>query len=272
MTDYAVGDIQGCYSELIDCLEQVAFNPSNDCLWVAGDMVNRGPDSLATLRFLHRYRDSVRCILGNHDLHLLAIYYGHREAKPSDSVTAILEAPDSEQLINWLRRQALCIHDETINYTMVHAGIAPQWSLEQALNYSAEVEAVLKTDAIHPFLMNMYGNTPNLWNDDLTGSDRLRCITNYFTRMRICDIEGKLDLNYKGDLNDIPKGYYPWFKQANRQTQQQRIIFGHWAALNGHIDNEYLFGLDTGCVWGQTLTLLQLDNHRVTTAKAKPAL
>ena len=269
MTQYAVGDIQGCYHELMDCLDQVAFNPSNDFLWVAGDMVNRGPDSLATLQFLYQHRNSVRCVLGNHDLHLLAIYFGHRKAKPSDTAASILDASDSDELIHWLRQQALCIHDDAINFTMAHAGIAPQWTLKEALNYSAEVEAVLKTDAIHPFLMNMYGNTPDTWHDDLTGTDRLRCITNYFTRMRICNDDGKLDFIYTGDTNNIPKGYQPWFEQANRKTQQQRIIFGHWAALNGHIDNEHLFGLDTGCVWGQTLTLMQLDNYHLTIANSQ---
>lgn len=268
MTQYAVGDIQGCYRELMDCLEQVAFNPANDCLWVAGDMVNRGPDSLATLQFLYQHRNSVRCVLGNHDLHLLAIYFGHRQAKPSDTAVDILDADNSEELITWLRQQPLCLHDEKMNYTMAHAGIAPQWSLTQALNYSAEVEAVLKTEAIHPFLKNMYGNIPDLWHDDLTGADRLRCITNYFTRMRICNSDGKLEFSYTGDTNHIPDGYQPWFKQANRQTQQQRIIFGHWAALNGHINHKNLFGLDTGCVWGQKLTLMQLDNHHITIAKA----
>lgn len=268
MTHYAVGDIQGCYRELMDVLDQVDFNPRNDCLWVAGDMVNRGPDSLATLRFLYRHKDSVRCVLGNHDLHLLAIYYGHRQSKSSDTLNPILKSSKSEQWIDWLRQQPLCYHDESINYTMVHAGIPPQWSLTDALKYSAEVEKVLQSERIHRFLETMYGNEPELWDKNLTGNARLRCITNYFTRMRICKRSGQLDLNYKGDIDNIPRGYQAWFKQPGRKTRQQRIIFGHWAALGGYVDNKHLFGLDTGCAWGQALTLMRLDTHDLSIATA----
>lgn len=268
MTDYAVGDIQGCYHELMNLLEQVAFNPDHDRLWVAGDLVNRGPDSLATLKFLYQNRNSVQCVLGNHDLHLLAIYFGHRKAKSSDTFEEIIASKHSEKWINWLRQQPLCHHDPELNYTMVHAGIAPQWSLDQALAYSAEVENVLRSDDIDLFLANMYGNQPDTWSNKLTGTDRLRCITNYFTRIRICDSAGKLDLEYKNDLDNIPPDYFPWFKHPDRKTEQQRIIFGHWAALGGHVNNKNLFGLDTGCVWGQALTLLQMDTHDLFIATA----
>ncbi len=268
MTHYAVGDIQGCYAELMDVLDQVGFDPDEDVLWVAGDMVNRGPDSLATLAFLYQYRDSVQCVLGNHDLHLLAIYFGQRKSKGSDTIDEIIDAPQAEQWIDWLRHQPLCIYDEYNDFTMVHAGIAPQWTLAEALSYSREVEAVLQSDYIVDFLANMYGNKPAIWRDDLEGFDRLRCITNYFTRMRICDRNGKLDLDYKGDIPDIPPGYYPWFKHPQRQTAQQKIVFGHWAALGGHINNKNLFGLDSGCVWGQALTLMQLDTYDLTIASA----
>ena len=268
MTHYAVGDIQGCYHELMDVLEQVNFDPKNDCLWVAGDMVNRGPDSLATLKFLYRHRKSVRCVLGNHDLHLLAIYYGQRKPKASDTFETILNARQCDKWMGWLRQQPLCIYDEKVDYAMVHAGIAPQWTLEQALGYSEEVEAILQSDRIERFLKTMYGNDPDCWSNTLTGYDRLRCITNYFTRMRICNRAGALNLEYKGDLDDIPRGYYPWFKHPKRKTQCERIIFGHWAALGGHVNNKNLFGLDTGCVWGQALTLMELETHDLSIATA----
>ena len=272
MTQYAVGDIQGCYTELMDCLNQVNFNPDQDCLWVAGDMVNRGPDSLATLAFLYENRNSLRCVLGNHDLHLLAIYFGHRQAKSSDTVDQILSHPDCDHWMEWLRQQPLCQYDSHNQYFMSHAGLPPQWSIKQALSYSEEIASVLNSEAIDAFLATMYGNTPSHWQTDLSGTDRLRCITNYFTRMRICDIKGGLEFDYKGSLADIPAGYYAWFKHPHRQSINDRIIFGHWASLGGYTDNNTLFGLDTACVWGQHLTLMQLDNQQYFTASPAPRL
>ncbi|MBT8148956.1 MAG: symmetrical bis(5'-nucleosyl)-tetraphosphatase [Pseudomonadales bacterium] len=268
MPVYAVGDIQGCYRELMDVLEQVAFNPARDQLWCVGDMVNRGPDSKAVLRFLFENKKSVRCVLGNHDLHLLAIYHGVREQRRSDTFGKILGAAHCDEWMNWLQQQPLCWHDAKLNYTMVHAGIAPQWSLQQALALSREVETVLQGKAAADFLHNMYGNEPSGWSDELRGAERLRVITNYFTRMRLVDGSGALNLSYTNDLANVPDGYYPWFLHPQRATTEQRIIFGHWAALNGYINNHNLFGLDSGCVWGRTLTLMQLQSHDLFMAQA----
>lgn len=269
MTDYAVGDIQGCYRELMDVLDQVAFNPTKDKLWVAGDIVNRGPDSRATLKFLYDNKRAVRCVLGNHDLHLLAIYYGIRKAKNADTLQPILRAKQCDDWMNWLRRQPLCRYNDKLNYCMVHAGIAPQWTLKQALKYSAEVETVLRSKHIVEFLTNMYGNEPAQWNTNLSGFARLRCITNYFTRMRLVTRSGKLDFSYKENTDRIPQGHYPWFQHPQRKTRRHRIIFGHWAALGGYVDNKSLFGLDTGCVWGRSLTLMQLGTHDLFIAQAR---
>ncbi|MBT8140413.1 MAG: symmetrical bis(5'-nucleosyl)-tetraphosphatase [Gammaproteobacteria bacterium] len=269
MATYAVGDIQGCYAELMDVLEQVAFNPAKDQLWVVGDFVNRGNKCKATLRYLYENRKSVRAVLGNHDLHLLAIQHGVRKPKRSDTFDKILAAPQCEEWLGWLQTLPLCWHDEKLGYTMAHAGIAPQWSLDQALALSAEVEKVLQGKRASEFFEHMYGDEPNLWQDDLSGYARLRCITNYFTRMRLVDARGALNLGYKNDLNNVPDGYYPWFLHPERNNSELRIIFGHWAALGGYINNHNLFGLDSGCVWGRSLTLMQLDTHDLFIAQAQ---
>lgn len=269
MADYAVGDIQGCFRELLAVLEQASFDLSRDRLWLAGDLINRGPDSESTLAFLYQHRKSIRCVLGNHDLHFLAIYYGIRKPRRSDTFDDILKSRHCDDWADWLRSLPLCLHDAELNYTLVHAGIAPQWTLAQALKYSAEVEAILQSDKIELFLNQMYGDEPSLWDSSLTGYERLRCITNYFTRMRLVDQYGALDLAFKGGMEQIPRGYYAWFKHPQRQTKKERIIFGHWAALDGHVDNQYLFGLDTGCVWGGTLTMMDMKNHNLFIAQAR---
>lgn len=269
MSHYAVGDIQGCYQELTKVLEQVAFKPSQDYLWVVGDIVNRGPNSLAALEYLYNHRHCVYCVLGNHDLHLLAIYYGVRKAKRSDTFDEILAAPQCDQWMQWLTTLPLCHYDKQQNYAMVHAGIAPQWTLEQALQLSTEVETVLQSNQIKEFLSHMYGDTPSQWNDKLQGLDRLRCITNHFTRMRIISNDGELELSYKGDLNNIPKGCHAWFDSPQRNMQTQRILFGHWASLGGYTNNKTLYGLDTGCVWGGDLTLMNLKTNELTLAQAQ---
>jgi bis(5'-nucleosyl)-tetraphosphatase (symmetrical) len=269
MTHYAVGDIQGCYQELRNLLTQVAFNPRHDHLWVVGDLVNRGPESAATLKFLYNNRDSVSAVLGNHDLALLAIYYGHRNPKRGDTIDNILSAKQSKRWINWLRTLPLCYYDKTQGYAMVHAGIAPQWSLRKALALSKEVEQVLQCDNIDEFLAAMFGNEPALWQDKLTGLDRLRCITNYFTRMRIVNRNAALELDFKGDLHTVPKNYYAWFNHPQRKTANQSILFGHWASLGGYVKSNTLYGLDTGCVWGAHLTLMNLETNEFTVAQSQ---
>lgn len=260
MTQYAVGDIQGCYKELIASLEKVNFNSNKDELWVAGDLINRGPESMATLDFLYQNRKSVRCVLGNHDLYFLSIYFGHKKTNKHDTLDDILAHKNCELWVQWLRQQGLCHYDEKNKFLMVHAGVAPQWSLEDALNYNIEIKTILKSDRINNYLANMFGDLPAKWDEELIGDNRFRCITNFFTRIRICDDSGALQLEYKDGLDNIPKGYHPWFLHPDRKTKNQKIIFGHWASLGGYTDNNKIFGIDTACVWGKKLTLMQLDN------------
>lgn len=259
MAHYAIGDIQGCYQEFIELLDLIKFNPNTDQLWLVGDLVNRGPQSLQTIEIIRELGNSAMCVLGNHDLHLLAVHYGTVKLVPSDDTfTDILSAPNCQELIDWLAHRPLLHYDADLNFLMVHAGLAPQWTLEQAQNYAREVETVLQSREREDYLKNMYGNQPDIWNDDLSGWDRLRVITNYFTRVRYCDPTGKMDFKHKG--NQAPEGYTPWYKVPGRQTTQQRIVYGHWAALGGKSDTENVFAIDTGCVWGGSLTALRLED------------
>lgn len=267
MATYAVGDIQGCLRPLQALLIHTKFKPEKDKLWVAGDMINRGPDSLKTLRFLYHLRHSLNIVLGNHDLHLLAVAAGKRKTSHSDTLKAILEAPDRDCLLEWIRQQPLVHHDANLAYTMVHAGIPPQWTIKQALKYSQEVESALKSNKIVSFLDNMYGNQPDCWHKNLKGYERLRVITNYFTRMRFCDSKGRLELDSKAGVQHAPSGYLPWYSHRNRKTHDDRIIFGHWAALGGKADHENVFAIDTGCVWGGELTMMRLEDEKLFSAK-----
>lgn len=260
MATYAIGDIQGCLEPLKCLLKKINFDAARDTLWLAGDLINRGPDSLETLRFLYRIRDSLEIVLGNHDLHFLAVYYQLRKSGNSDTLKELLRSPDVSILVHWLRQQKLLHHDSALGYTLVHAGIPPQWDLTQALACAGEVETVLKDDRCLDFLAHMYGNNPNQWRDDLQGQERLRLITNYFTRMRFCSADGELELKTKESADAPPAGFSPWFKHSSRKTRQQKIIFGHWAALEGKADGENVFALDTGCVWGGSLTAMRLDD------------
>lgn len=260
MAVYAVGDLQGCLEPLQCLLEHVRFDPATDQLWLVGDLVNRGPQSLETLRFLYSIRDSVTCVLGNHDLHMLAASSNIERLKKGDTLRAILEAPDCDELLQWVRRQKLLHYDELRNVAMVHAGIPPQWTLKKALKCAAEVEAALLDDALYlPYLEGMYGNEPNKWDSELQGVPRLRIITNYFTRMRFCTSEGKLDLKGKEGIDTALPGYAPWFQHKDRKTRDVKIIFGHWAALEGRCDEPDVYALDTGCVWGSAMTMLNVD-------------
>ena len=261
MAVYAVGDLQGCLQPLKRLLVRVAFDPAKDTLWLVGDLVNRGPQSLETLRFLYRMRESLVCVLGNHDLHLLAVAHNIERLKKSDTLREILEAPDCPELIDWLRQQKLLHYDSDRNTALVHAGIPPQWSLKKALRYAGEVEQALRDDnLIAPYLDGMYGNDPAKWDNDLKGITRLRVITNYFTRMRFCTRDGKLDLKSKEGADTALPGYAPWFSYKERKTPGLKIIFGHWAALEGRCNEPGLFALDTGCVWGGAMTLLNVDS------------
>lgn len=264
MTTYAVGDIQGCFDQLDDLLALIEFDPQEDILWVAGDLVNRGPDSLETLRFLKSLGDRCVAVLGNHDLHLLAVATGSVRNRNQDTLLPILNAPDRDELLEWLRHRPLVHHCPDSNYTMVHAGIPPIWSLKVALNRSAEVEALLRSDQYRDLLKNMYGDEPVYWNKNLKGWPRLRVIINYLTRMRFCREDGTLDLDQKSSPENAPKGFMPWYQHANRKCAGQNIIFGHWAALEGKVSEPDVHALDTGCVWGGQLTALNLETQELT--------
>lgn len=260
MPTYAIGDIQGCFSALQELLALIKFDAEKDTLWFVGDLVNRGPQSLEVLRFVKSLSDKHQTVLGNHDLHLLALAYGVRQAQAGDTLNAILTAPDREELLTWLRYRPLLVCAE--NYVMVHAGLAPSWNLKQAQQLAREVEQILQSDDAVFFLQNMYGNKPDYWDDNLLGMDRLRCITNYLTRMRLCYPDGRLDLNYKGTLKEKPPELIPWYEVKGRGNADLKIIFGHWAALNGQSSTPNVYALDTGCVWGNSLTALRLSDEK----------
>lgn len=262
MSTYAIGDIQGCMEPLQCLLREIQFDPSKDYLWLAGDLINRGPDSLAVLRCLYTLRERIIFVLGNHDLHFLAIAAGQRRPGKSDTLNELLNAKDAQPLIDWLLTGKLLHHDKNLGFTMVHAGIPPQWNLAQAQGFAGEVEKVLQSDNPYDYLAAMYGNSPSLWSDNLTGLDRLRIITNYFTRMRFCTAAGELELETKSSALVPPPGYLPWFAHTNRKTSENKIIFGHWAALEGKTEIPGTYALDTGCVWGGSLTALRLEDEK----------
>ena len=260
MSTYAVGDIQGCLKPLQCLLDQVAFDPRTDRLWLAGDMVNRGPDSLATLRFLYGLGDAVTAVLGNHDLHLLAIAHGYQSLRKNDTVQDILQAPDRSLLLDWLLHRPLFHHDKNLGYSLVHAGLHPHWSVEKTQSLAQEVESVLQGKHANNYFANMYGDQPDHWSEALTGYERLRVITNYLTRVRFITASGALDLKNKLEPENAAFGTIPWFSHPQRKTRNDKVIFGHWAALQGRVDEANLFALDTGCVWGGKLTLLRLED------------
>ncbi|WP_101758214.1 symmetrical bis(5'-nucleosyl)-tetraphosphatase [Oceanicoccus sp. KOV_DT_Chl] len=269
MTRYAVGDIQGCLQPLQCLLAEVQFDPQHDQLWLVGDLINRGPESLATLRYLKSLGDSTRIVLGNHDLHFLAVASGAINAGKSDTFDEILAASDRPQLISWLLQQKLMYSDPSADYHMTHAGIPPQWTLQQAATYAREVEAVLTSEHAADFFQHMYGNEPATWDENLSGWTRLRVITNYFTRMRFCRADGELDFKHKLNSIDRPD-FLPWFAHHHRRTKNQQIIFGHWAALEGKTNTPNTHALDTGCVWGRSMSLMNLETQALHHCECSP--
>ena len=270
MATYAIGDIQGCYYAFMALLQRLQFNPKNDTLWLVGDLINRGNGSLEMLRWCYQHQLSLQIVLGNHDLHALAVVHGLKSAHKGDTLQRSIDAPDSGALFTWLRHQPLMIAQQAYaqeGYAMVHAGLLPQWTIDQALSYASEVEAVLQSENYRNFLSNMYGGLPNQWQDDLTGMDRLRVITNAMTRMRICTIDGEMEFAFKGELLDIPTNYLPWFDVPNRQSQASHIICGHWSAL-GLRQRNNIHALDTGCLWGGQLTAMRLETREITQVKS----
>jgi len=258
LAQYAIGDLQGCYDPFRRLLERVHFNPEKDRLWLTGDLVSRGPKSRKTLRFVRSLGTAAITVLGNHDLHLMALAHGIRQAGSNyGSLAKILDKDDCGELIDWLRFRPLAYHDAGINTLMVHAGVPPQWTVSETLTHAAEVERKLRGDAYVKFLENMYGDKPHKWFDDLTGHKRRRFIVNSLTRMRMLR-NGALDFSHKGPPDGAAKGLIPWFTAENARWRGTRIVFGHWSAL-GLIVNEQVIAVDTGCVWGRQLSAVRLD-------------
>jgi bis(5'-nucleosyl)-tetraphosphatase (symmetrical) len=259
MATYAVGDVQGCCSELESLLDALSFDPARDRLWFVGDLVNRGPRSLDVLRLLQPLGEAAIVVLGNHDLHLLAIARGAAQLRPADrTLEAILAAPDREPLLDWLQSRAVLHHDAALGVTMLHAGLPPQWDIPLARRCAAELEAALRGDHSGRLFSAMYGNHPDLWDEELEGEERLRFITNALTRLRVCDRAGRMLLKHKGPPGKMPANAIPWFQVPGRRSAGARIVCGHWSALGYH-DGDGVLALDTGCVWGGSLTARRLD-------------
>jgi bis(5'-nucleosyl)-tetraphosphatase (symmetrical) len=258
MAVYAIGDLQGCHEEFRELLERLQFDPGRDQLWLTGDLVNRGPSSLAALRFVRSLGAAARVVLGNHDLHLLAVATdsGHR-LKRGDTLDEVLAAPDLDELLGWLRERPLALSDPALGWSMVHAGLPPQWDIATTLACAAEVEAALRA-APREFFASMYGDQPDRWSPALAGAERLRFTVNCLTRLRLCASDGRLLLRFKGPPAEAPAGALPWFKVPGRRSAGARILFGHWSAL-GYYDGDGVVSLDTGCVWGGALTAYRLD-------------
>lgn len=257
MAIYAIGDVQGCYTSLQALLKKLSWSAQRDQLWFAGDLINRGEGSLETLRFVMELGQQAVMVLGNHELHFLCVAHGKQKSRPRDTLQPLLDAPDREQLVQFLRRQPL-LHSAH-GHTMVHAGLLPQWTIEQAHSLAREAEAALQSDQYHDFLDQLYGNQPDHWQEDLTGIDRLRTVVNAMTRMRICTAQGQMEFTHRGELETIPQGFMPWFRVPGRVTVNDNILFGHWSAL-GLLMEPHLMCLDSGCLWGRQLSAVRLDD------------
>jgi bis(5'-nucleosyl)-tetraphosphatase (symmetrical) len=260
MATYAIGDIQGCFHSFQSLLKKIQFNPALDNLWLVGDLINRGSGSLEVLRWVFDHQSSIVSVLGNHDLHTLVVAEGFVNAHRSDTIQPLLDAPDADTLLSWLRHQPL-LHFAN-DHLMVHAGLLPAWTPSQAQLLGQEVHQALCADNYREFLKHMYGNQPVQWDEALTGWDRLRVITNAMTRLRICSQAGEMEFKFKGELSNRPAGYVPWFEIAGRASADTPVIFGHWSALGLHMANN-VFALDTGCLWGGALTALRVDDKAV---------
>jgi bis(5'-nucleosyl)-tetraphosphatase (symmetrical) len=262
LATYAIGDVQGCAAELSALLDRIAFDPVHDRLWFAGDLINRGGESLAVLRLVKALGPAAQTVLGNHDLHFLAIHFGGHQAKSADTFDALLAAPDVDDLAHWLRRQPLLLRDDKLGFVLTHAGVPHIWNLDESARLADEVSAVLGGDQYAAYCRALYGNEPKRWREDLQDMARWRLITNYFTRMRMVMEDGTLDFRYKGDPADAPEPWRPWFEWPRTRSYPHRILFGHWAALQGATGVADCIALDTGCVWGRELTAFCLEDGR----------
>lgn len=259
MAVYAIGDIQGCFDPFRQLLDKINFDPQKDHLWLTGDLVNRGPESLKTLRFIKTIDQAVTTVLGNHDLHLLALHF---EASPLDEksiwLEEILNAHDRESLMEWLRNKPLTHYDKKNNRFLVHAGIYPNWTIDQASSYAREVESLLSGNECKTLMKNMYGNTPIIWSERLKGMDRYRFIINTFTRMRMLKNNNELEFQHKAEITSNTQDLMPWFEIKDNQWKNTLIVFGHWSALGLMVKPKFIC-LDTGYVWGRDLTAINLD-------------
>lgn len=260
MSTYVIGDVQGCYDQLMRLLDKLAFEPARDTLWFVGDLVNRGPQSRAVVRFVKSLGDGAITVLGNHDLALIVVAEGMKKAHASDTFEDILAAGDRDELLHWLRHRKM-MHAAG-GYAMVHAGLLPQWTVGRGLELAREVEAALRSDGWREFVTHMYGNEPTRWHDDLEGFDRLRVITNAMTRLRLCTVEGDMEFSHKIGLGSLPPGFMPWYDIPGRASSATPVIFGHWAALGLLVRNDVI-ALDSGCVWGRTLSALRLEDLKI---------
>ena len=267
MATYAIGDIQGCFASFLALLERCAFDPAHDRLWLVGDLVNRGPRSLETLRFVRDLGTSAVTVLGNHDLYLLMLAEGFGKRSKDDTLDEILTAPDCDELLDWLRQQPLC-HVEG-GFCLVHAGLLPQWTAVEARRLATEVEQALRAPSYREFMANMWGSEPAFWSDDLEGWSRLRVIVNAMTRMRFCSPEGVMEFRTKGELADAPAGYMPWFQVPGRRSADAVLVTGHWSALGLKIEPN-LLALDSGCLWGRHLTAVRLEDRAVFQVDCSP--
>ena len=260
MPTYAIGDLQGCHTSLLHLLDEIRFDPAADRLWLVGDLVNRGPASLDVLRTVKKLGDAAISVLGNHDLHLLALAEGFGRAHKGDTLDEVLNAPDRDELLAWLRRQRLAWRDGEV--LMVHAGVLPSWTADDTMERAAEAEAVLRGPHYRDFFAQMYGNAPVAWDDGLKGVERLRVIVNAFTRLRYCSAAGEMEFHHKGAPGTQPAGWLPWFEVSGRMSAEATIVIGHWSTL-GLINRPDLIALDTGCLWGGRLTAVRLEDRQV---------
>ena len=262
MATWAIGDVQGCLDSLKNLLQRIGFDDHSDRLWLVGDLVGRGPDPCGVLDLVISMGDRAVCVLGNHDLHLLAASFGLRRVKPKDQLSPILEHERRSKYINFLLKQRLVYYSSDLNCVMAHAGLYPWWSLSENLRHAHEVSRALAGPDPKSFLENMYGDSPSCWDEALCGWERLRFITNVFTRMRLCDEKGQLELEHKGGVSDAPDGFSPWFDFTNPGLSDTRVVFGHWSTL-GIVSKPPYFGLDSGCVWGRCLSAVHLESEHV---------
>lgn len=261
MATYAIGDVQGCFSPLETLIQQLQFNPKKDRFWFVGDLVNRGPDSASVLRYIKNLGDSAVVVLGNHDLHLLAVAAESVPSREKDTFHDVLNAPDRDTLLQWLRHQPL-LHKEG-EWAVIHAGLLPQWSVKEADAYAQEVQSVLRSADYPRFLAALYDDKrARRWSSGMMGMDRTVVIAKILTRLRVCTVDGRMDLSFKRPPEQAPSGYLPWFQVPNRLSTDATIIFGHWAALGLHMQDNVI-GLDSGCVWGRQLTAVRLEDRQV---------